>query len=271
VTVADDPLGGPAKAPTHPSDVTTKDNIKLPLWMWVVGGAVALGLTFYVYKARKASAAQQAANAAATTTPAPAQGAYDPTTILPMFQGGTTPAGGQLPAQDNTNLAYTTYIVTGNGDTTPQAVAIKAMQLQPTDTTNISYYATLITLENPTVTPPYPIGTHLRVPSGAGTPYTAPSSAPPLAVGNLHANPGGPGTLYIVWDSPVGSSADNLHVTNTTNGKTLDYTLPSNFATVSTTSHMQSGLPSGVPYTYTVTPTNAGGAGPASTITAKAP
>lgn len=267
--MADAPL-----TPTHPGDVVTKDKIKLPLWMWVVGGAIAVGLTFYVYKARKASAAQQAANAQTSTNPVPTQGAYDPTTILPMFQGGGTTVGAVPTTSDNTNLPYTTYTVTGNGDTTPQLVAIKVMQLDPSDSANISYYSTLILLENPTVTPPYPTGTQLRVPSAAGTPYTAPAgaaTAPPPAVGNLHANPGAKGTLYIVWDSPATSTSESILVKNTTNGKTLQYTQPSAFGSVYTTSHEQTGLPSGTPYTYTVTPSNAGGTGPPATITASAP
>lgn len=66
---------------------TTKDKIKLPLWLWVVVGTVALAGGYLWYRNRQ----QNAANAASgnqTTPVATAPGYVDPTTILPMFQGG---------------------------------------------------------------------------------------------------------------------------------------------------------------------------------------
>lgn len=120
-----------AEEPTRPSEVVTKDRIKLPLWMWIVVGGIVLGGTVYVYKARKASAAQQAA-ANATTTPSgptPAQSLYaDPTTILPMFQGTavntaptTTPSPTGPPADVRTVLNTDVFNENGWSATAKQA------------------------------------------------------------------------------------------------------------------------------------------------------
>lgn len=72
---------------THLGDPTTKDKIKLPMWAWIAGGAVVLGVGYFYYRSRQ-SAAAAAAN---TATTVPTSGYVDPTTILPMFQG-TQPA-----------------------------------------------------------------------------------------------------------------------------------------------------------------------------------
>jgi hypothetical protein len=183
---------------THPGDTVTKDKIKLPLWMWAVGGAVVLGVGYFWYRSRQKAAATPAADTSGTTNPLYA----NPTTILPMFQGGQAPVNKVTDQQfdtllqNNPPLPYQMYTVTGKGpytvhmandpngvasngqpvnDQWPSGAAIAALGLSGNDLFNISYYATMITLENLGLMAPYPIGTQLRIP------YTGPKPALPNA------------------------------------------------------------------------------------------
>lgn len=149
---------------THPEDVTTKDKIRLPLWMWIVAGGIVLGGSIYVYKARKASAAQAAAaQQAPTLNPTPSQGAFDPTSILPMFQGQavqnmsppSSPTGPQLPTVDEG--ADMTKVIGNRWDQilpTEQYLSDfvrRVYQLSPTDTANESIDDSYVRMANPQI------------------------------------------------------------------------------------------------------------------------
>lgn len=177
-----------AEDPTRPGEVVTKGKIKLPLWAWAVVGGVILGGGYLFYK-RRQTAAAAAANTTATT-PATATGYQSPTTILPMFQG-TQPMTGQQFQQlqaANPPLPYSIYTVTGQGhyqlqaagapitDQWPAGAVISAYGLSTSDILNIDFYATILTLMNPGVTSPYPVGTKLRMPYNGTT--TAPNTTP---------------------------------------------------------------------------------------------
>lgn len=189
---------------THPGDVVTKDKIRMPMWVWIVVGTVVVAGGYWFYKNRQ-TAAQAASQQAASTSNVPtANGLYqDPTTILPMFQGSSAPVQAitdqqfDTLAQDNPPLPYLLYTVTGNGsykiptigggtapagpvnDQWPAGAAIAALGLSPNDLLNISYYATMITLENLGELSPYPVGTQLRIPYNGPKPSLASSQAAP--------------------------------------------------------------------------------------------
>jgi hypothetical protein len=141
----------------------------IPLWLW---GILVLALVvFYKQWAANKAASTQSNTASTTSTSAANQ---TPPFIIQNYPasswggGGTTATAGGLPT------ATQQYTVTGTttpSDQYPQGVAVAAYQLKTTDP-QVAYYAALITLENPGISSPYPVGTVLNIPVNQNLPAT---------------------------------------------------------------------------------------------------
>lgn len=90
--------------------------------------------------------------------PTPSTG--NPNPITTPGGGGTTPT----PTGPNIAGSYTVTGTTKPSDQYPEGVAIVVYKLSSTDSTNQAVDSTLILQANSTLTPPYPVGTVLKIP-----------------------------------------------------------------------------------------------------------
>jgi hypothetical protein len=109
--------------------------------------------------------------------------------------------------------------------------------------------------------------TSFRLPSCTSSPPPPPPSPPPTpgAPTALTAT-AGPGSVALAWTAPTAGPVTSYSLQRTTSGPTT-VVIPG----ITGTTYTDSGLTSGVAYTYTVTAHNAGGPGPASNAVTATP
>jgi hypothetical protein len=269
-------MGGGLMAAEDGGAAPSGDHVKLPGIGNVkknqvsVGIAVVLGIVgFAWWKQRSAAAAAAPTPILATNDVVPS------TTYDPAATGDATVTVDSTAGAITTNAQWTQAAIdkmSGYGwDPITVSSALGAyLQRKGLTATQMEIVQTALGV----VGSPPEGGPYAVTPATAGTPGTgATAGSPPPAVGNLHQYTGGgitKGSVDIVWDSPAEAESCLLVERNTQNGKEVDYTIPTNFGHAATTSKYISYLPSGVPYSYTVSAKNSAGTGPATSITVTA-
>jgi hypothetical protein len=164
-----------------------------PTWLWATGGVALVAGAYLYYKNKKATAATATTGTNTSSAAGSVAGITQPTGYPQSVNKSTSnyytnpPTTPTAPTTDTSgipgflqSIAMSQYTVKGTNtnykggvpsstgyvtDNWPDGIASVVYQLDPQDYVNHASDAVLIEMSNPTVLPPYPVGTTINYPT----------------------------------------------------------------------------------------------------------